>query len=60
MRDRAVSDVVSYILVFALIISTVGIVSVSGISGLQDSRDGERVENAQRGFDLLADDVEDI
>ena len=60
MDNRAVSDVVSYVLVFALIASTVSIVSVSGISGLQDSRDGERVENAQRGFDLLADDVEDI
>lgn len=58
--DRGVSEVIGYVLVVSLVISTVGIVSVSGLSVLQDARQAEQIENAQRAFDLLADNVEDI
>jgi hypothetical protein len=46
--------------VLALVISTVGIVSVSGVSVLQDARDAEQMQTAQRAFDLLAENVADI
>ena len=60
MSERAVSEVVSYVLVFGLVVSAVGIVSVSGLETLQDRRDAEQMENAERAFDVLADNVADI
>jgi 3',5'-cyclic AMP phosphodiesterase CpdA len=58
--DRSVSEVVGYVLVISLVITTVGVVSVSGIGVLQDAREAEQIENAKRAFDLLADNMEDI
>lgn len=58
--ERAVSQVVSFVLVFSLVATTVGIVSVVGFDGLTDQRDSQRVENAERAFDVLADNVEDV
>lgn len=59
-RRRAVSDVISFTLVFALITATIGIVYVSGFTGLQNTRDAERITNAERAFDVLADNINDI
>jgi hypothetical protein len=58
--DRGVSEVVGYVLIISLVITTVGVVSVSGVSVLQDAREAQQIENAKRAFDLLADNVEDI
>lgn len=58
--ERAVSQVVSFILVFSVVAMTVGIVSVVGFDGLTDQRDSQRVENAERAFDVLGDNVEDV
>jgi len=60
MSDRAVSEVISYVLVFGLIVSAVGIVSISGLASLQETRDAEQIQNAERAFDVLADNVADI
>jgi hypothetical protein len=60
MSDRAVSEVVSYVLVFALVVSAVGIVSVSGLSTLQETRNDEQMDNAQKAFSVLADNLADI
>lgn len=60
MTDRGVSDVIGYVLIFSLVAATVGIVSVSGVSVLQDARDAEQISNAERAFDVLADNLEDI
>jgi len=60
MSERAVSEVVSYVLVFGLVVSAVGIVSVSGLSTLQDVRANEQMANAERAFDVLADNLADI
>jgi hypothetical protein len=60
MRDRGVSDVVGFVLVFALITASVGVVTVFGISTLEDARNDERVNNAERAFDVLADNFADI
>lgn len=56
---RAVSDVLGFVLVFALVTATVGVVYTTGIAGLQDARADERVENAERAFDVLASNVDD-
>ncbi|WP_435069581.1 DUF7289 family protein [Haloplanus sp. C73] len=60
MPDRAVSDVVSFVLVFSLITLSVGTVSVFGLGSLQDARNAERINNGERAFDVLADNQRDI
>ncbi|MFB6256037.1 MAG: hypothetical protein ABEH58_04790 [Haloplanus sp.] len=58
--DRAVSDVVSFVLVFSLITASVGVVSVAGLGSLQNARDAERIDNGERAFEVLADNQRDI
>lgn len=58
--ERGVSEVISYVLVFTLIIGAVTFVSVAGFSGLEDTRDGEQLQNAQRGFDVLRNNIADV
>lgn len=58
--DRGVSDVVGFVLVFALITSTVAIVYTFGFTGLENAREEERFSNAERVFDILADNVADM
>ena len=60
MADRAVSDVLGFILIFSLIGLAVGIVSLTGFAGLNDRRDAEQVNNAERAFEILADNIEDL
>lgn len=59
-RDRGVSEVVGFVLVFSLITMSVGVVYVAGFEGLTAARDAERVNNAERAFDVMAHNVEDI
>ncbi len=58
--DRAVSEVVGFILVFSLVLGTISIVYVGGFSGLQDARDHEQHANAERAFDVLANNFEEL
>lgn len=60
MPDRALSEVFGFVLVFALIVSAVAVVYVVGFEGLADARDAEQLTNAERAFDVLADNVNDI
>lgn len=59
-HDRALSDVVGYILVFSLIFLTVGFVSISGLPTLDTARESEQVQNAERAFDILDNNLEEI
>lgn len=58
--ERAVSELIGFILVFALLISTIVIVYTGGFGALQQTRDAERVNNAERAFDVLATNFEQI
>jgi len=60
MSERAVTDVVGFLLVFALVASIVGIVSVAGLDTLEEARYGEQTNNAERAFDVLADNLKDV
>lgn len=60
MDDRGVSNVVGYLLVFSLVVSIVAIVSVSGLNTLESVRYQEQTNNAERAFDVLADNFRDI
>lgn len=57
--ERGVSEVVSFVLAFALITTTAGVVYVTGIGGLQNVRDAEQLQNAERAFDVLDDNLLD-
>lgn len=60
MTDRAVSEVLGYVFVFSLVVTTVAVVSVAGLGQLQDARDAEQINNAERAFDLLATNIDDV
>ena len=57
---RGVSEIVGFILVFSLVVGTITLVYASGISGLDDTRDAERITNAERAFDVLANNFQQM
>jgi hypothetical protein len=59
-RDRGLSEVLSYSLIFALIVASIGIVTVGGMNSLQNAQTSEQLSNAQRAFDVLHDNMADI
>lgn len=58
--DRAVSEVLGYMLIFSLVMMAIAFVSVSGFTSLENARDTEQNNNAERAFDVLANNVEDV
>lgn len=55
--DRSVSEVLGYIIVFGLVITSVGFVMVSGMSSLENVRDAEQASNAERAFDVVGENM---
>ena len=55
---RGVSEVIGFILVFSLVLLTIVLVYTGGLGGLSDARDVEQVNNAERAFDVLAENFE--
>jgi hypothetical protein len=53
LDERGVSDVVAFVFVFSIIITSVGIVSAVGFTALEDLRASEQAVNAERGFESL-------
>jgi hypothetical protein len=60
MADRAVSNVVGFVLVFSVIVTSVAVVTVVGMGSLTDVRNAEQADNAQRAFEVLAENMADI
>jgi hypothetical protein len=60
MDDRAVSEVVGFVLVFSLVTMTIAIVFTAGFGGLQDAQRAEQVNNVERAFDVLDTNVEEV
>jgi len=58
--SRAVSETIGFVLAFALVTASVGVVYTTGIGGLEDAREDEQVTNAVRAFEVLADNVADV
>lgn len=51
---------IGYVLVFALVTATIASVFAVGMTGLEDRRNAERVENVERAFDVFDDNLRDI
>lgn len=60
MDSRGVSEVIGFVLVFSLVLGSITMVYVGGFSALGDTRDAERVNNAERAFDVLADNFQQL
>jgi len=54
-RDRGLSDVLGYVLVFSLVLMSVMLVTVGGLATIEDARDAEQAQNAERAFEVVAD-----
>lgn len=60
MDDRAVSEVVGFVLTFSLITMTITIVFTAGLGGLQDAQRTEQINNVERAFDVLDTNVQEV
>jgi len=58
--DRGVSETVGFVLVFALIATTIAVTFTVGLGGLEDAQTAERDNNVERAFDVLHDNVNDL
>lgn len=58
--DRGQSEVLGFVFVFTLIILTVGTVFALGLPMVEDARDAERVNNMERAFEVMDDNVDDM
>lgn len=58
--NRAATEVLGFILAFAIITAAIGIVYTSGFGGLQDVRDDEQLKNVERAFDVLSANIEEV
>jgi hypothetical protein len=53
--ERAVSDLVGFVLTFALVLASVGIVATVGFDQISEARDQEQIRNSQQGMIELAE-----
>lgn len=58
--DRGVSETVGFVLIFALIATTIAVTFTVGLGGLEDAQLAERDNNVERAFDVLHDNVNDL
>jgi hypothetical protein len=58
--DRGVSEVLGYVLVFSLVLTAIVLVSVPGVSGLENVRRAEQADNADTAFDVLHDNMAEL
>ncbi|QZX99603.1 DUF7289 family protein [Halobaculum rubrum] len=58
--SRAQSDALGFVLVFSLIVLTVGTVYAAGYPALEEFRTDEQLENMERAFDVLDDNLDDL
>lgn len=59
-RQRAVSDVVAFVLTFSIIIAGVGIVSTGGFGQLTEFTNDQQVDNSDRGMQAAAATVDKL
>lgn len=58
--DRGVSELIGFVVVFGIIISSVGLLYMTGFSAMSDYQEHEQTKNAERAMDTLAENFNDI
>jgi hypothetical protein len=59
-QDRGVSDVVSFVLIFSLVIASGAVVATAGLDQLTELRDVERVQSSERAMEVAAADLSNL
>ncbi|SNR51103.1 hypothetical protein SAMN06264855_11111 [Halorubrum vacuolatum] len=59
-ESRAVSETLGFVLVFALVTTTIAVTFTFGLGGLEDAQLAERDTNVERAFDVMHDNLRDI
>lgn len=60
MADRGQTETLGFVLVFAVITASIGLVFATGFTGLNDARAVEQVNNAERAFEVYSENIDDI
>lgn len=58
--ERAVSDMIAFMLVFATIIVSVALLSTFGMQAMTDYQESEQLQNAERAMVSLSDNFDDV
>lgn len=58
--DRAVSEIIAFVLVFAIVIGSVGLLSTVGFQAMEGYQEGEQLRNAERAMDALGATFDDV
>lgn len=58
--SRAVSDLVGFAVVFGIVVLSISLVYTFGLGALTEVQDDEAFDNAERAFDIIADNMADI
>jgi hypothetical protein len=58
--ERGLSDTIGFVLTFAVIIASVGLVSTFGMTALTELQTSEQQTNAERSFQVIAENVEEL
>lgn len=57
---RGATQLVSFVLIFTMVLTTAGVAYTAGVSSLGDIRDAEQANNAERGFRALSNNIDDV
>ncbi|WP_436347610.1 DUF7289 family protein [Natronorubrum sp. FCH18a] len=58
--DRGVSEVIAFVLVFGMILVSVGLLYSVGFQAMHDYQENEQLTNAERAMDALSDNLNDV
>jgi len=58
--NRAVSEVLGFVLVFSLVLTMVIVITAAGVPALESAKDTQQRQNAMTAMDILADNIEDV
>jgi hypothetical protein len=60
MNDRAISESLGFVFVFSIIVLSLGLVSTVGFSQIEEVRNDQQLENAERSFRIVAQNIEEL
>lgn len=60
MSDRGQSEVLGFAIIFGIMVTGVALVMVTGMAGLDDTREAEQVDNAAVAFEVMADVFDEL
>ena len=59
-NTRGQSEVLGFVLVFAIVVTAIGLVTATGFAGLQHAKHVDEANNGARAFEIFGDNVNDI